>query len=64
MEALSQEMREADAPMHDRDDETEALSREMEALSGRMQAAVERANRGMQTLIRRAIESGAAVAVR
>jgi bla regulator protein BlaR1 len=64
MEALDQEMREFDEPMHGHDGEMEALGREMEVLGGRMEAAVERANAGMQTLVRRAMESGAAVAVR
>ncbi|HEU0299072.1 MAG TPA: M56 family metallopeptidase [Longimicrobium sp.] len=63
MDALDEEMREFDEPMGDRDGEMEDLSREMEVLSGRMEAAVERANTGMRTLVRRAIESGAAVAV-
>jgi bla regulator protein BlaR1 len=64
MEALNQEMRQASAPMRDRGGEMEALGREMEALGRRMEAAVNRANDGMRTLVRRAIESGAAVAVR
>jgi bla regulator protein blaR1 len=64
MEAASREMRESDRPVRGRDGEMEALGREMEVLSGQMEAAVERANAGMRTLLRRAIQSGAAVAVR
>ena len=63
MDALSEEMSEFDRPMHARDGEMEELGREMEVLSGRMEDAVERANAAMRTLVRRAIESGAAVAV-
>ena len=63
MDALNEEMREFDRPMHSRDGEMEELGREMEVLGGRMEEAVERANAGMQTLVRRAIASGAAVAV-
>jgi beta-lactamase regulating signal transducer with metallopeptidase domain len=64
MEALDQEMRAFDRPMHARDGEMEELARQMEVFSGRMEDAAERANSGMLTLVRRAIESGAAVAVR
>jgi beta-lactamase regulating signal transducer with metallopeptidase domain len=64
MDALSREMDEADEPMDDRGGEMEELGRQMEVLGGRMEAAVERANAGMLTLVRRAIQSGAAVAVR
>jgi bla regulator protein blaR1 len=64
MEALSEEMGEFDEPMDDRDGEMEELGREMEVLGERMEDAVERANAGMLTLVRRAIQSGAAVAVR
>lgn len=63
MEVLGQRMRDI-APMPDRGDEMEQLGREMEALGERIQAAAERASTGMLTLVRRAIESGAAVAVR
>jgi bla regulator protein BlaR1 len=64
MEALSEEMREFDRPMHARDGEMDELGREMEVLGGRMEEALERANTRMLPLVRRAIESGAAVAVR
>lgn len=64
MEALGDEMDEAGEPMDDRGGEMEELGREMEVLGGRMEDAVERANAGMLTLVRRAIQSGAAVAVR
>jgi beta-lactamase regulating signal transducer with metallopeptidase domain len=64
MDALSREMDEADEPMDDRGGEMEELGRQMAVLGGRMEAAVERANAGMLTLVRRAIQSGAAVAVR
>jgi len=64
MEAVNQEMRQFDGPMHGRDGEMEELGRQMEALGERMEAAMERANAGMRTLVRRAIESGAAVEVR
>lgn len=64
MEVLGREMRGASEPMDDRGHEMSALGREMEALGDRMHAAVERANAGMLTLARRAIESGAATAVR
>jgi bla regulator protein BlaR1 len=63
MEALDQEMRQFDDPMRGRSGEMEALGRQMDALGERMDAAVERAESGMRTLIRRAIESGAAVAI-
>lgn len=64
MEALDEEMREFDGPMGERGGEMGELGREMEVLGGRMEAAVERATTRMLTLARRAIESGAAVAVR
>lgn len=64
MEALGRQMREVAEPMDDRGEEMEALGREMEALGERMHDAVERANDGMLVLARRAIESGAAEAVR
>jgi beta-lactamase regulating signal transducer with metallopeptidase domain len=64
MEALDEEMREFEAPMDDRGGEMDELGLEMEVLGGRMEAAVERANTEMLTLVRRAIASGAAVAVR
>ncbi|HEX6038259.1 M56 family metallopeptidase [Longimicrobium sp.] len=64
MEALDQEMRRVERPMDDRDGEMEALGEQMEALGDRMEAAVERAQTGMHALVRRAIESGAAEAVR
>ena len=63
MDALNEEMEEFDEPMHARDGDMEALGEQMEVLSGRMEAALERANAGMRTLVRRAMESGAAVAV-
>jgi bla regulator protein BlaR1 len=63
MEALNEEMREFDEPMDDRGGEMEALGQQMEALGSQMATAVERANTGMRTLVRRAVESGAAVAV-
>jgi bla regulator protein blaR1 len=63
MEVLGQRIDELGAPIRDRGGEIEELGRQMEVLGGRMEAAVERANAGMLTLVRRAIESGAAVAV-
>jgi bla regulator protein BlaR1 len=63
MEALSQEMRRFGDPMQGRSGEMEELGRQMEVLSERMEAAVERASAGLRTLVRREIESGAAVAV-
>jgi bla regulator protein BlaR1 len=64
MEELGREMREAREPMRDRGEEMQALGREMHALGEQMREAVERANAGMLTLVRRAIQSGAAVVVR
>jgi bla regulator protein blaR1 len=64
MEALGRQMREVSEPMRDRGEEMAALGREMAELGDQMRAAAERANAGMLTLVRRAIESGAAVAVR
>ena len=64
MEELGRRMREVAAPMRDRADEMAARAREMAAFSGQMQAAVTRANDGMLALVRRSIQSGAAVAVR
>lgn len=64
MDALDEEMREFDEPMGERGDEMAGLGREMEVLVDQMEAALERANTGMLPLVRRAIESGAAVAVR
>lgn len=64
MEAVNREMEEFDGPMHARDGEMEELSGQMEVLSGRMEAALEHANAGMEALVRRAIDSGTAVAVR
>jgi beta-lactamase regulating signal transducer with metallopeptidase domain len=64
MEELGREMREVSEPMRERGEEMQALGREMHALGERMREAVERANAGMLTLVRRAIQSGAAVAVR
>lgn len=63
MEVLDREMSQLEAPMEDRGGEMEELGRQMEALGTQMDAAVERAEAGMRTLLRRAIESGAAVAV-
>lgn len=64
MEELGREMREASEPMRERGEEMAVLGREMAELGERMRAAAERANAGMLTLVRRAIQSGAAVAVR
>ncbi|HYW05858.1 MAG TPA: M56 family metallopeptidase [Longimicrobium sp.] len=64
MEALNQEMREFEAPMRDRGREIDSFRPEMERLNDRMQSASERARGGMRTLVRRVIESGAAVTVR
>jgi beta-lactamase regulating signal transducer with metallopeptidase domain len=64
MAALNHEMSRFDEPMQGRGGEMEELGRQMEVLGGRMEAAVEHANGGMRTLVRRAIESGAAVAIR
>ncbi len=63
MEALGRQMREASEPMRDRGEEMAALGREMEALGDRMREAAERANAGMLTLVRRAIQNGTAVSV-
>ncbi|HEU4562342.1 MAG TPA: M56 family metallopeptidase [Longimicrobium sp.] len=63
MEALGQRMREVSEPLRDRGDEMTALGREMAVLGRQMEAAVERANAGMRTLVREAIRSGTAVAV-
>ncbi len=64
MEALGRQMREASEPMRDRGDEMTALGREMAALGEQMRDAAERANAGMLTLARRAIQAGTAVSVR
>ncbi len=64
MEALGRRMREVGAPMDDRAGEMEQLGRQMEALGRRMEDAVERANAGMLSLVRRAIGDGTAAAVR
>ena len=64
MAVLGQRMREVSAPMSDRGDEMAALGREMGVLGDRMRDAVARANAETVALVRRAIESGAAVAVR
>ncbi|HEX8395339.1 MAG TPA: M56 family metallopeptidase [Longimicrobium sp.] len=64
MEALGRQMREAGAPMDDRGDEMRELGRQMSVLGEQMRSAVERSNDGMRTLVRRAIDSGAAVPVR
>jgi bla regulator protein BlaR1 len=64
MEELGRQMREVGEPMSERGEEMAVLGREMHALGEQMREAVERANAGMLTLVRRAIQSGAAVAVR
>jgi hypothetical protein len=63
MEALGRQMREAGEPMRDRGEEMAALGREMQALGDRMREAAERAEAGMPTLVRRAIQNGTAVSV-
>jgi bla regulator protein BlaR1 len=63
MEALGRQMRDASEPMDDRGEEMAALGRQMEALGEQMQEAAERANAGMLTLVRRAIQNGTAVSV-
>jgi bla regulator protein BlaR1 len=63
MEALGRQMREASEPMQDRGEEMAALGREMQALGEQMREAAERANAGMLTLVRRAIQNGTAVSV-
>lgn len=64
MEALGRQMREAAEPMRDRGDEMAALGREMEALGEQMRDASDRAQSGMLTLVRRAIQGGTAVSIR
>ncbi|HEX8320231.1 M56 family metallopeptidase [Longimicrobium sp.] len=64
MAVLGRRMRDVSAPMSDRGDEMAALGREMGVLGDRMRAAVARANAETVALVRRAIESGAAAAVR
>jgi bla regulator protein BlaR1 len=63
MEGLGRQMREASEPMHERGEEMAALGREMEELGEQMREAAERANAGMLTLVRRAIQNGTAVSV-
>lgn len=64
MEQLNRDMAEFEGPMHERDAEMEELGAQMEVLGGQMEEATGRAENGMQTLVRRAIQSGAAVPVR
>jgi hypothetical protein len=63
MEELGRQMDVASRPMNDRGDEMTALGRQMNALSDQMTTAVARANEGMETLVRRAIDNGTAVSV-
>jgi bla regulator protein BlaR1 len=63
MEALGRRMREASEPMRERGEEMAAFGREMQALGDQMRTAAERANAGMLTLARRAIQDGTAVSV-
>jgi bla regulator protein BlaR1 len=63
MEALGRQMREVSEPMQERGEEMAALGREMAELGEQMQEAAERANAGMLTLVRRAIQNGTAVSV-
>jgi bla regulator protein BlaR1 len=63
MEALARQMREVSEPMRDRGEDMAALGREMQELGDRMRAAAERAEAGMLTLVRRAIQNGTAVSV-
>ena len=63
MEALGRQMHEVSEPMREHGEEMEAFGREMQALGDRMRTASERANAGMLTLARRAIQNGTAVSV-
>jgi bla regulator protein blaR1 len=63
MEALGRQMREASEPMRERGEEMAALGRQMQELGEQMREAAERANAGMLTLARRAIQNGTAVSV-
>lgn len=64
MEELGRKMRDLAEPMDERGGEMEELGREMAVLGERMQDAVERANAGMRTLVRRVIGNGTAESVR
>ncbi|WP_420128240.1 M56 family metallopeptidase [Longimicrobium sp.] len=63
MEALGRQMQAASEPMRDRGQEMAVLGRQMAALGEQMQEAAERANAGMVTLVRQAIQNGTAVSV-
>ena len=64
MRKLDDRMRELDAPMRELDEQMKVLDKEMSGLDRRMEEAVKRAEELMQDILRRAISSGTAQAVK